>query len=74
MIKPLFDRFFPHIHKFQIRGINRYGGGTYRVCLKCRVSQTRVNKFNELEKWEDCCPIKELDDQFDSNDNFIFKS
>jgi hypothetical protein len=66
-------RFFPHKHKWQIRGINRYGGETYKICLKCRKTFQRVNNFWETERWEECKPIAELDNQFDSNDRFIFK-
>lgn len=61
-----------HLHKWQIRGRNRYGGETYRICLKCRQTCRRVNKISEPEQWERCDPVKELDDQFDSNDQFIF--
>lgn len=68
----LFDWLFPHRHNWQIRGRNRYGGGTYRVCLGCRIPQKRVNKPYEEERWENCEPIKELDDQFDENDRFLF--
>ena len=66
-------RFFPHKHKWQIRGQNRYGGATYRICLKCRETYQRVNNSWEDEKWEQCEPIPDLDAQFDSNDRFIFK-
>lgn len=66
-------RFFSHKHKWQIRGRNRYGVETYRICLKCRKTYQRVNKSWEDERWEQCEPIPDLDAQFDSNDRFIFK-
>jgi hypothetical protein len=59
-------------HKWQTRGRNRYGKATYKMCLKCRKTFHQVNKSWEPEKWEQCDPIPELDDQFDSNDQFIF--
>lgn len=65
-------RFFEHRHKWQARGRNRYGVRTYRMCLKCRERQKRVNKINEEERWETCEPIPELDAQFDENDNYIW--
>ncbi len=67
-------RFLPHKHKWQIRGRNRYGVATYRICLKCRETFERVNEFYEEERWEKCEPIAELDSQFDSNDRYVFKS
>lgn len=66
-------RLFQHRHRFQDRGQNRYGGITYKVCLKCRKSYIRVNSIGEPEKWEECDPIPELDNQFDENDKFIFR-
>ena len=72
LINGIFDRFSVHNHKWQSRGINRYGGITYRVCLKCRKAQKRVNKISEDEKWEYCDSMPELDSQFDENDNYIF--
>lgn len=66
-------RFFPHKHKWQIRGRNRYGGATYRICLKCRETYQRVNNSWEDERWQQCEAIPDLDAQFDSNDRFIFK-
>jgi hypothetical protein len=65
-------RLFPHRHKWQERGINRYGTTTYRVCLKCREAQQRVNKSYEDDRFEICEPIAELDAQFDENDKYIF--
>lgn len=62
-----------HKHKWQVRGQNRYGGSTYRMCLRCRERQIRVNKSFEEEKWEICNPIPDLDDQFDENDKYIFE-
>ena len=62
---------FKHRHKWQNRGQNRYGGITYRLCLKCRESQHRVNKVNESERWEKCEPVPYLDAQFDINDKYI---
>ena len=63
---------FKHKHKWQTRGINRYGIDTYRICIKCKESQHRINKSYESELWEKCEPITELDNQFDKNNNFIF--
>jgi len=65
-------RCFPHKHKWQTRGVNRYGTTTYRLCLKCRQTQQRVNKSYETERFEDCNPIPDLDAQFDEHDNFIY--
>lgn len=65
-------RFFKHRHKWQIRGINRYGTTTYRVCLKCRECQARINKPFEPDLFEKCVPIEYLDNQFDENDNYIY--
>ena len=64
---------FKHSHKWQIRGRNKYGGETYRICLKCRETYQRVNNPWENERWEQCEPILNLDAQFDKNDNYIFK-
>lgn len=64
--------FLTHRHKWQARGKNRYGGTTYRMCLRCRKTQKRVNKINEQERWENCEPIPELDSKFDENDNYIW--
>ena len=61
-----------HKHKWQIRGRNRYGLPTYRMCLKCREPQKRINKSHEHEKWEKCNPIKELDNQFNEKNEFRF--
>ena len=61
-----------HKHKWQTRGCNRYGIETYRICLKCRETQERINKSYETEMWAKCNPIKDLDNQFDENDKFIF--
>lgn len=71
-IKFLFNKLFSHKHKWQIRGVNRYGISTYKICLKCRETYERANKSNETEMWIKCDPIPELDNQFDSNDKFIF--
>lgn len=68
----MFKNLLKHKHKWQTRGINRYGTTTYRVCLKCRKCQKRVNKSYERDKFEDCEPIDDLDSQFDKNDNYIF--
>lgn len=61
-----------HKHKWQTRGINRYGNTTYRVCLKCREAQHRVNEPFQKDKFDKCDPIPELDAQFDENDKYIF--
>ena len=63
---------FPHKHRWQVRGRNRWGGDTYRICLGCRKTFKRVNNSWEDEKWKECEPIEELDNQFDENDNIIF--
>ncbi len=65
-------RYFPHKHKWQKRGANRYGTTTYRMCLKCRETQKRVNNINEPDRFETCDPIPDLDSQFDKDDNYIF--
>jgi len=61
-------------HKWQSRGQNRYGTITYRVCLKCREPQQRVNNLGEPDKFEKCEPNDYLDNQFDENDNYIFET
>lgn len=66
-------RLFPHRHKWQQRGVNKYGATTYRMCLKCRETQQRVNKSNEPDRFEKCKPIIDLDAQFDENDEYIFE-
>jgi hypothetical protein len=58
-------------HKWQTRGRNRYGITTYRLCLKCRETQERVNNLGEPEKFDKCKPNQWLDAQFDKNDNYI---
>ena len=63
--------YFPHKHKWQKRGVNRYGTETYRMCLKCRETQKRVNNINERDRFENCEPIPDLDAQFDKDDNYI---
>jgi len=65
-------RLFPHKHKWQKRGQNRYGTTTYRVCLKCGESQKRVNNSNEPDKFEPCEPMASLDAQFDNSNDYIF--
>lgn len=67
-MKPIFK----HRHKWQTRGVNRFGTDTYRICLKCRVTQQRTNKPFKPDLWTDCDPIPELDNQFDGNDQYIF--
>ena len=71
-MRELIKKLFPHRHKWQIRGRNRYGTPTYRFCLKCRKAQERVNNPFEDDKFEYCEPIPELDNQFDKNNNYIF--
>jgi len=73
-ISGVVSRYLSHHHKWQVRGRNRYGGETYRICLKCRKAYKRVNKISEDERWEECEPIPELDNQFDQNDNYIWSS
>jgi len=58
---------FKHKHKWQTRARNGYSATTYRVCLKCGKSE-HLKKF----KFEPCDRIKEFDEQFDKNNNFIF--
>lgn len=72
MIFTIINRIRGHKHIWQVRGINRYGGATYKICLKCRETFVRVNKLSEEERWEKCDPIIDLDSQFDDNDKFIF--
>lgn len=71
-MKELLKKIFPHIHKWQQRGVNRYGTTTYKVCTKCGESQKRVNKSYEDDKFEVCSPIIDLDNQFDKNNKYIF--
>lgn len=61
-----------HKHKWQIRGRNRWGLETYRVCTKCGEAQERVNKPNQFDLFLKCERIKELDAQFDENNQYIF--
>jgi len=68
------DLYLRHKHSWQVRGRNRYGGETYRVCLKCREAQRRVNTLSEAERWAACESVPELDSQFDKNDEYIFSS
>lgn len=68
----LFKRNYSCNHKWQTRGINRYGITTYQVCLKCREAQQRVNNLGELSKFEKCENIPFLDNQFDEKDKYIF--
>lgn len=64
---------FRHKHKWQIRGVNRWGITTYRVCLKCGQAQERVNlSFEEKDRFANCDRIPELDNQFDDKGKFIF--
>ena len=65
----LINFIFSHRHKWQTRGQNKWGLPTYRICLKCRETQKRVNKSHESERWEKCDSIESLDKQFDENDN-----
>ena len=65
------DYLFWHKHKWQDRWRNKYWTTTYRKCLKCWETQKRVNKSYEEDRFAACEPIKELDDQFDENNNFI---
>ena len=59
-------------HKWQSRGQNGYGITTYKVCLKCREPQQRINNLGESDKFVKCNPIPFLDSQFDKNDKYIF--
>jgi hypothetical protein len=72
MVCKIINYFFEHKHKWQVRGRNRYGIETYRICLNCRKTYKRVNKSYEQDRWEECDPIPDLDSQFDKNDEFIF--
>jgi len=73
-ISGVVSRYSSHRHVWQVRGRNRWGGETYRICLKCRKAYRRVNKISEDERWEECEPIPELDSQFDRYDNYIWDS
>lgn len=64
-------RIYP-THIWQTRGVNQWGGVTYRVCLNCRKAEKRVNNLNEPDRYEECNPIPYLDDQFDENDEYIY--
>jgi hypothetical protein len=72
ILNKIFKQFFKHKHEWQSRGTNRYGGTTYRVCIKCRESQIIVNNSWEDDRFEKCDSLPELDSQFDDNDNYIF--
>lgn len=61
-------------HKWQTRGQNRYGATTYRVCLRCGQAQERVNSPFELDHFQNCERIPELDVQFDEKGRYIYKS
>ena len=67
----MFSRFFKHKHKWQTRGVNKWGLTTYRFCLKCGERQERINKSNEEDKFIKCNPIPHLDEQFDKDNNYI---
>jgi len=73
-LKQLFKIEYSCSHKWQSRGQNGYGTTTYRVCLKCREPQQRVNNLGEPDKFIKCEPIPHLDSQFDKNDKFIFNT
>ena len=47
----LLNILFPHRHKWQTRGQNKWGLPTYRLCLKCRETQCRVNKSYDGITW-----------------------
>lgn len=66
--------FFRHNHKWQTRGVNRYGLVTYRVCLKCGQAEERVNQPGEDDKFSTCERMPELDNQFDEKGNYIFNN
>ena len=68
----LFKRNYTCNHKWQSRGQNGYGITTYRVCLKCRDAQCRVNNLGEPDKFEKCDRSYYLDSQFGENDKYIF--
>ena len=59
-------------HFWQTRARNRYGLSTYKVCLKCGKAKQR-NDINQSPAFIDCERLKEFDDQFDKNNNYIFK-
>ena len=61
-------KLFSHNHKWQIRGQNSFGLPTYRICLKCRETQERLDRDN----WVKCYPMHSLDILFDEKDDFIF--
>ena len=72
--RTLLERIFnlESIHNWQCRGRNRFGLSTYEVCLKCGKARQR-NGMGKKPEFIDCERIKELDNQFDSNNNYIFK-
>lgn len=59
------------MHNWQTRARNRYGLSTYEVCLKCGKAQER-NLPGQHPSFLECERIKEFDDQFDENGNYIF--
>lgn len=67
----MFGKLFKHKHKWQTRGVNKWGLVTYRYCLKCGETQERINKPYEDELFVKCNPIPRLDNQFDKNNNLI---
>jgi|TARA_R110001606_G_scaffold377980_1_gene537441 hypothetical protein len=69
-LKRVIGRFANHRHKWQKRGVSRYGNTTYRVCLKCRKSQSWEGGIDG--KFVYCDRIKELDEQFNEKDKYIF--
>lgn len=74
MINWIKARLLKHRHRWQIRGVNRYGSPTYRVCLKCREPQKLVSGPGGPELWEKCEPVPFLDLQFNEDDQFIFNN
>lgn len=73
--RTLFERIFnlETNHNWQCRGRNRFGLSTYEVCLKCGKARQR-NDMGKKPEFIDCERIEELDNQFDSNNNYIFKN
>lgn len=74
LLGTIIAKIFKHRHKWQVRGVNRYGSPTYKICLKCRKTCARVNQPFTKEVWQECTPNVELDSQFDNQDRYIFKT
>lgn len=56
-------------HKWQTRGVNRYGIATYRVCLKCGKREQWYGGING--SFNECERTLDLDSQFDEKGNLL---